>query len=45
VAEVYETGVTMSRGRLRHHPFSLMPRIPIYERDDPDMTRLKILTV
>jgi peptidoglycan/xylan/chitin deacetylase (PgdA/CDA1 family) len=45
VARVYETAVTMSRGRLRGHPWSLVPRIPIYERDDPDMARLKILTV
>ena len=44
VARIYETAVTMSRGRLRGRTWSLVPRIPIYERDDPDMVRLKILT-
>jgi peptidoglycan/xylan/chitin deacetylase (PgdA/CDA1 family) len=45
VAQEYETAVTMHRGRLGRHPWHLMPRIPIYERDDPDVARLKILTV
>jgi peptidoglycan/xylan/chitin deacetylase (PgdA/CDA1 family) len=45
VTKVYDTATTMSRGRLRHHPWSLVPRIPIYERDDPSLVRLKILTV
>ena len=45
VADVYESAVTMSRGRLRGHALSLVPRIPIYERDDPTIARLKILTV
>src|SRR2546428_280823 len=44
-AKVYDTAVTMSRGRLRRHSWSLVPRIPIYERDDPDVARLKILTL
>ena len=45
VADVYDTAVTMSRGRLRGHPRWLLPRIPLYERDDVHVARLKILTV
>jgi peptidoglycan/xylan/chitin deacetylase (PgdA/CDA1 family) len=44
VAEIYQTAVTMTRGRLAGHPRWLLPRIPIYERDDGDVVRLKILT-
>lgn len=45
VAQQYDTAATMSRGRLARQPWFLMPRIPIYERDDPGMARFKILTV
>jgi peptidoglycan/xylan/chitin deacetylase (PgdA/CDA1 family) len=45
VADVYQTAVTMSRGRMAGHPRWLLPRIPIYEHDDQDIARLKILTV
>lgn len=45
VARHFDSGLTMARGRLgRHDPF-LLPRIPVYERDDAATARLKILTL
>jgi peptidoglycan/xylan/chitin deacetylase (PgdA/CDA1 family) len=45
VGKRFETAVTMLRGRLGGHSRWLLPRIPIYERDTPDVARLKVLTV
>jgi peptidoglycan/xylan/chitin deacetylase (PgdA/CDA1 family) len=45
VAKHYDTATTMARGRLRRHPWYLMPRIPVYSRDQPAVVQLKTLTV
>ena len=44
VAKYYDSATTLSRGRLRRRSATLLPRIPIYAQDDPDVVRLKILT-
>jgi hypothetical protein len=44
VARQYESGVTMSRGRLGGRDPALLPRIPLYPRDTADVARLKVLT-
>jgi peptidoglycan/xylan/chitin deacetylase (PgdA/CDA1 family) len=44
VARVYDSGTSMMRGRVRGRAPELLPRIPIYARDDGAMTRLKTLT-
>lgn len=45
VAKYYESGLTMRRGRIGgQRSFCLLPRIPLYPRDDANMARLKILT-
>lgn len=44
VQRFYDSATTMSRGRLKGADCSLLPRIPIYAKDDPKMARLKILT-
>ena len=45
VSERFDTAVTMLRGRIDNHQRILLPRIPIYARDDQDTIRLKVLTV
>jgi len=45
VATYYDSAVTMSRGRVERRDRFLMPRIPIYSRDNPAVTRLKVVTV
>ncbi len=44
VAKYYDSATTLLRGRLRRRAATLLPRIPIYAQDDPDVVRLKILT-
>jgi peptidoglycan/xylan/chitin deacetylase (PgdA/CDA1 family) len=44
VARYYRSATTMSRGRLRRHPLTLLPRVPVYPHDDADLVRLKVLT-
>jgi len=44
VAKYYDSGVTMSRGRLRHRDPFLLPRIPLYAEDIAGRARLKVLT-
>lgn len=43
VERVYESGVTMSRGRLGRRHAAQLPRIPLYARDTSDVVRLKLL--
>ena len=43
VAAVYESAVTMIRGRIRGSSLYFMPRIPFYEGDNPAIARLKIM--
>jgi peptidoglycan/xylan/chitin deacetylase (PgdA/CDA1 family) len=45
VAKYYESALTMRRGRIgRSQSLYLLPRIPLYPRDDANMARLKVLT-
>jgi peptidoglycan/xylan/chitin deacetylase (PgdA/CDA1 family) len=45
VAKYYESGLTMRRGRIgRQQSFYLLPRIPLYPRDDADMARPSVTT-
>jgi peptidoglycan/xylan/chitin deacetylase (PgdA/CDA1 family) len=44
VARYYESGVTMSRGRVRNRNPFLLPRIPLYATDSTARVHLKVLT-
>jgi len=44
VAEYYKSAFTMIWGRLHNVNNFLLPRIPIFERDSENVTRLKVLT-
>jgi len=44
VARHYRSATTMARGCLGRHALALLPRVPVYPRDDAAVIRLKVLT-
>jgi peptidoglycan/xylan/chitin deacetylase (PgdA/CDA1 family) len=44
VGRYYRSATTMSRGRVARHDPALLPRVPVYPHDDPELVRLKVLT-
>jgi peptidoglycan/xylan/chitin deacetylase (PgdA/CDA1 family) len=44
VARFYRSATTMARGRVGGHDRYLLPRIPLYPDDTPEVARLKVLT-
>ncbi len=45
VERYYDSATTMVRGRIGGRRPALLPRIPLYDTDDADMVRLKVLSI